>query len=67
MNRISRNLSREKVNFKGLEKLADNYPRTIFEIVRCPGNTRKILEFGAQFKKKIMKFQNLTDNCPLAI
>ena len=43
-------------------------PRTIFKIVRCPGNSRTILEFGGQFKKnyEISKFDgqflNLADN-----
>jgi hypothetical protein len=35
--------------------------RTILEIVRCPGNTRTILEFCGQLKKK-SKFQILADN-----
>jgi hypothetical protein len=55
---------------------ADNdCPRTIFEIVRCPWNTRTILEFCGQFSEKKLnfkfwrtisefggQFQNLADN-----
>jgi hypothetical protein len=36
---------------------ADNdCPRTIFEIVRCPWNTRTILEFRGQFYEKKLNF-----------